>query len=113
MNTLLYLHNIFYFLIILIFLIISFILRKVKKNKIIGYRTCKSYSSIENWRVLNNKFSNYLIISQAIGCLLNLFLIFVKYLYVNSKYFFILIDFMLVFSILYILVKLNEIEKKL
>jgi hypothetical protein len=111
MNTLLYLHSIVYFL------IISFVLRRVKINKIIGYRTCKSYSSIENWRVLNNKFSNYLIISQLIGFLLNLILIFIKYFYVNSKYFFILIDFLLVFyfifSNIYILIKLNEIEKKL
>jgi uncharacterized membrane protein len=117
MNTLLYLHSIVYFLIIFIFLIISFVLRRVKINKIIGYRTCKSYSSIENWRILNNKFSNYLIISQLIGFLLNLILIFIKYFYVNSKYFFILIDFLLVFyfifSNIYILINLNEIEKKL
>jgi hypothetical protein len=64
-----------------------------------------------------DKFSNYLIISQLIGFLLNLILIFIKYFYVNSKYFFILIDFLLVFyfifSNIYILIKLNEIEKKL
>ncbi|RDB37151.1 MAG: hypothetical protein DCC88_01285 [Spirobacillus cienkowskii] len=112
-----YHHNVLYFLIIFVFFIISVIVRKVKINKIIGYRTFKSYSSIENWRVLNDKFSDYLIISQIIGFLLNLFLIFIKYCFISSEYAFVLIDFSLVFyvifSIIYILIKLNEIEKKL
>ncbi|APJ02539.1 SdpI family protein [Silvanigrella aquatica] len=101
-----YQSNIEYGIINFIFLIVAFLIVKVKINKWVGYRTCKSMSSLSNWRILNKKLAKYIAITQIISLFLNFILFLLKYININlGKEIFLLLDILLliyfVFSIFF------------